>query len=92
MQTGTGIYSGALRKYTNGYQNKIGKKAPMEKMIKGLWKSSDYKMKDFKAIMINGYRKNTNLSCKVVADTGHLPGVCMMDTLLTVLKDCKSQL
>ena len=109
-------------------------------MIKGLWKSPDYKMKDFKAIMINGYRKNTslwkeivqinlteplrnvkipyiilqgdtdivastrlvkdlvadsnntNLSCKVVADTGHLPGVCMMDTLLTVLKDCKSQL
>ena len=134
------LISGALRKYTNAYQNKIGKKAPMGKMIKGLWKSSDYKMKDFKAIMINGYRKNTslwkeivqinlteplknvkipyiilqgdtdivastrlvkdlvadsnntNLSCKVVADTGHLPGVCMMDTLLTVLKDCKSQL
>ena len=64
----------------------------MEKMIKGLWKRSDYKMKDCKAIMINGYRQHTDLSGKVLADTGHLPGVCMMDTLLTVLKDCKSQL
>ncbi len=97
-------------------------------------------MKDFKAIMVNGYMKNTSLwkeiiqidlteqlrnvkvpyiilqgdtdivastklvkelvadsnnaylDCKVVSDTGHMPGVEMMDTLLTVLKECKLQL
>ena len=29
---------------------------------------------------------NANLDCKVVADTGHILGVEMMDTLLAVLK------
>ena len=134
------LISSALRKYTNAYQNKIGKKAPMGTIIKGLLASPDYKMKDFKAIMVNGYRKNTslwkeiihinlteqlksvripyiilqgdtdivastksveelvdncnnaNLDCKVVANTGHMPGVEMMDTLLAVLKKCKQQL
>lgn len=134
------LISSALRKYTNAYQNKIGKKAPMGTITKGLLASPDYKMKDFKAIMVNGYRKNTslwkeiihinlteqlksvripyiilqgdtdivastksveelvnnrnnaNLNCKVVANTGHMPGVEMMDTLLAVLKKCKQQL
>ena len=134
------LISSALRKYTNAYQNKIGKKAPMGIIIKGLLKSPDYKMKDFKAIMVNGYRKNTTLwkeiiqidlteqlrnvkvpyiilqgdtdivastklvkelivdsnntylDCKVVANTGHMPGAEMMDTLLTVLKECSLQL
>ena len=134
------LISSALRKYTNAYQNKIGKKAPMGTIIKGLLASPDYKMKDFKAIMVNGYRKNTslwkeiihinlteqlknvqipyiilqgdtdivastksveelvnscnnaNLDCKVVANTGHMPGAEMMDTLLAVLKKCKQQL
>lgn len=127
--------SGALRKYTDAYQNKIGEKAPMGSIIKGLMKSPDYTMKDFKAIMVNGYRKNTslwkeilqinlteqlrnveipymilqgdtdivastklvkeliassnnsNLNCRVVKNTGHMPGVEMMDTLLTVLRE-----
>ena len=106
-----------------------------EVKIKGLLTSPDYRMKDFKAIMVNGYLKNTslwkeilrldltemlkkieipyiilqgdtdivastqtikelvsssnntNLSYKVVANTGHMPGVEMMDTLLAVLKE-----
>lgn len=134
------LISGALRKYTNAYQNKIGKKAPMGAIIKGLLKSPDYKMKDFKAIIVNGYMKNTSLwkeiiqinlteqlknvkvpytilqgdtdivastklvkelvvesnntylDCKVVANTGHMPGVEMMDILLTVLKEYSLQL
>lgn len=134
------LISSALRKYTNAYQNKIGEKAPMGTIIKGLLKSPDYKMKDFKAIMVNGYMKNTSLwkeiiqinlteqltnvkipyiilqgdtdivastklvkelvadsnnrflNCKVVADTGHMPGVEMMDTLANVLKECSLQL
>ena len=134
------LISSALLKYTNAYQNRIGEKAPMGTIIKGLLKSPDYKMKDFKAIMVNGYMKNTSLwkeiiqinlteqlrnvkvpyiilqgdtdivastklvkelvvdsnntclDCKVVADTGHMPGVEMMDTLLTVLKECSLQL
>ena len=134
------LISSTLRKYTDAYQNKVGKKAPMGAIIKGLLTSPDYKLKDFKAIMVNGYLKNTslwkeiirinlteqlqnvripyiilqgdtdivastnlvkelvtgsnnaNLDCKVVADTGHMPGVEMMDTLLYTLKKCKDQI
>lgn len=35
---------------------------------------------------------NTYLDCKVVANTGHMPGVAMMDRLLFVLKECSLQL
>lgn len=35
---------------------------------------------------------NANLDCRIVADTGHMPGVEMMDTLLAVLKKCRRQL
>lgn len=133
------LISSALRKYTNAYQNRIGEKAPMGTIIKGLLRSPDYKMKDFKAIIVNGYRKNTSLwkeiirinlteqlrnvkvpyiilqgdtdivastslvkelvtdsnnaylDCKVVTNTGHIFSIEMMDTLLTVLKECKSR-
>lgn len=129
------LISDSLRKYTDAYQNKTGVKAPMGPIIWGLMTSPDYKMKDFKAIMINGYKKNTslwkeilrlnlteqlekveipyiilqgdtdivastqtikemvsvcnnkNLVCKVVVNTGHMPGVEMMDTLLSVLQE-----
>lgn len=129
------LISASLRKYTDAYQNKTGAKAPMGSIIKGLVTSPDYRMKDFKAIMINGYRKNTslwkeilrlnlteqlkkveipyiilqgdtdivasthtvkelvsisnniNLRYKIVANTGHMPGVEMMDTLLSVLQE-----
>ncbi len=128
------LVSGALRKYTDAYQNKAGAKAPMGSIIKGLLRSPDYKLKDFKAIMINGYRKNNslwkeilkldlsgplsnveipyiilqgdtdivastntvnnlieqsnnpNLKCIVVKNTGHLPGIDMMEALLSTLK------
>lgn len=127
------LISGSLRKYTDAYQNKSGVKAPMGPIIKGLMTSPDYRMKDLKAIMINGYRKNTslwneilkldlsgqlckveipyvilqgdtdivastetvkelavnssnaNLNCQVIPNTGHFPGVEMMDALLAVL-------
>lgn len=55
------LISHSLQKYTEAYQNKIGTKAPIGTMIKGLITSPDYKMKDFKAIIFNGYRKNTSL-------------------------------
>lgn len=126
--------STSLRKYSDAYLNKKGEKAPMAFMIKGLLKSPDYTMKDLKANIINGYRKNTslwkeiiqldlsealakvkipyvmlqgdtdlvastktvkelvansnnsNLSCKIIKNTGHLPGLEMMDLLLATLK------
>lgn len=129
------LISSSLRKYTDAYQNKTGAKAPMGLIMKGLITSPDYRMKDFKAIMVNGYMKNTslwkeilrldlteqlkkvevpyiilqgdtdivastqtvkevvsasnntNLRYQVVANTGHLPGVRMMDTLLSVLQE-----
>jgi len=133
------LISGALRKYTDAYQNRAGAKIPMAPIMKGLLTSPDYTMKDFGAIMMNGYRKNTslwkeilkldlsvqlsnveipyvmlqgdtdivastktakelaassnnpNLSCRIIPNTGHLPGAEMPDTLLSVLQE-KSQI
>ena len=129
------LISTSLRKYTNAYQNKIGAKAPMCSIIKGLLTSPDYKFKDFKAIMVNGYMKNNslwkeilridlseilggveipylllqgdtdivastqtakslvsncnnpNLRIQVISNTGHMPGVEMMEALMRVLKE-----
>lgn len=129
------LISGLLRKYTDAYQNKTGTIAPMGPIIKGLITSPDYRMKDFKAIMVNGCMKNTslweeilrinlteqlkkveipyiilqgdtdivastqtvkelvsisnnaNLRYKIIANTGHMPSVEMMDTLLSVLQE-----
>lgn len=55
------LVSYAIRNYTNGYQNKKGDNPPMGKIIWGLLTSSDYKFKDFMAIMVNGYMKNISL-------------------------------
>lgn len=55
------LIAGSLRKYTDAYQNRAGLKAPMGPIIRGLLASPDYSLKDFKAVMINGYRKNTSL-------------------------------
>lgn len=124
-----------LHYYIHKVKNKTGAKAPMEPIIKGLITSPDYKMKDFTAIMVNGYMKNTSLwkeiirlnlteelkkveipyiilqgdtdivastqtirelvsdsnntylRYKIVANTGHMPGVEMMDALLSVLQE-----
>ncbi len=55
------LVSSSIRKYTSGYQNKAGPQAPMGPVIKGLLTSPDYRFRDFKAMMINGYRKNRSL-------------------------------
>lgn len=60
------LISSSLRKYTNAYQNKNGEPAPVGKIIKGLLKSPDYKFKDFKAIIINGYLKNNSLWKEII--------------------------
>lgn len=53
--------SGSIRKYTDGYTNKKGKSAPLGSIIRGLITSPDYKLKDFKAIIINGTSTSTCL-------------------------------
>ena len=55
------LVSKSLMKFTNAYNNKNGNNAPTGEIIKGLLTSPDYKFKDFKAIMINGYKNNKSL-------------------------------
>ena len=55
------LVSARIRKYTEGYQNSKGTQAPMGPIIKGLLTSPDYRFKDYKAMMINGYQKNHSL-------------------------------
>lgn len=50
-----------LSKYTDAYNNKNGKPAPMGKIVKGLLTSPDYSFKDFKAVVKNGYQGNQSL-------------------------------
>lgn len=50
-----------LNKYTNAYFNKNAKRAPMGKIVLGLLTSPDYSLKDFKAVVKNGYAHNTTL-------------------------------
>ncbi len=53
--------SSCLTKYTDAYNNKNCKKAPMGKMIMGLMTSPDYTFMDFKAVVDNGYKGNVSL-------------------------------
>ena len=55
------MVSGAIRKYTNGYDHKKADKPQMGKIIMGLLTSPDYRKKDFIAVMVNGYLKNVSL-------------------------------
>ncbi|HEX2938524.1 MAG TPA: alpha/beta hydrolase [Ruminiclostridium sp.] len=50
-----------IRKYTEGYQSKSGGKVPLGTIIHGLLTSPDYSVRDFKAIIVNGYAKNKSL-------------------------------
>ena len=50
-----------IRKYTDGYNNRAAKSAPVGDIIKGLLSSPDYSFKDFIAIVKNGYIKNESL-------------------------------
>lgn len=125
--------SGAVRKYTDGYINKKGKKAPVGTIIRGLMTSPDYKFKDFKAIVVNGTSTstclwkellgldltkelsnvnvpyyilqgdtdivtstadivkevkasgNSCLNCRIVANSGHMPGQEGMDAVFETL-------
>ncbi len=54
-------FSKIIRKYTDGYNNKSSKAAPVGDIIKGLLESPDYRFKDFVAIVNNGYAKNESL-------------------------------
>lgn len=60
------LLAGWIRKYTEGYQAKNGGKTPMGNIIKGLMTSPDYSFADFKAIVINGYRKNKSLLAQLI--------------------------
>lgn len=53
--------SGLIRKYTDGYQNKSDKSAPVGKIVMGLLTSPDYKFRDFIAIFKNGYANNESI-------------------------------
>ena len=55
------LVSSSIKKYTNGYENKSGEATAMGAVIFGLLTSPDYKFKDFKAIMMNGYLNNVSL-------------------------------
>lgn len=52
---------GYIRKYTEGYVCKSAKSASISGMLMGLLQSPDYRFKDFAAVMVNGYRKNSSL-------------------------------
>lgn len=54
-------FSQIIRKYTDGYNNRAAKSAPVGDIIKGLLTSPDYSFKDFIAIVKNGYAKNESL-------------------------------
>ncbi len=53
--------AGCIRKYTDGYNNHLDEKMPMGAMAWGILTSPDYRMKDIKAIMINGSTKNHSI-------------------------------
>ncbi len=53
--------TGCVRKYTEGYSSKQGEKTSMRPIVKGLLTSPDYRLKDFKAIVVNGTATSTRL-------------------------------
>lgn len=55
------LVSSCIRKYTDGYMNRKGSRAPMGGAIRGLLQSPDYRFRDFCAMLVNGYRKNLSL-------------------------------
>lgn len=55
-----------IRKYTEGYMSKSGGKMHIGPIIRGLLTSPDYSVKDFKAMVLNGYSKNTSLLSEMI--------------------------
>lgn len=124
---------GWVQKYTEGYNCKAGEKAPLFPIIMGMLTSPDYKLKDFKAMVVNGYLKNNslmnelittdlrkeleqvtipyqilqgstdivtsttqisefvtelnkpNITCRIIADCGHLPNKNGMDEIVDTI-------
>lgn len=63
----------SLQKYTEANHCKSGGKAPIGNIIKGIMFSSDYTLKDFKALVVNGTTKNTSLFEELVRlDLSHI--------------------
>lgn len=54
--------SGYIRRYTEGYANRKEPKMPVGKMLKGLLKNPDYRLKDMVAMFKNGYAGNRSLA------------------------------
>lgn len=50
-----------IRKYTEGYMCKADKSAPVGSIMKGMLTGPDYRFKDFRAVVVNGYMKNSSL-------------------------------
>lgn len=50
-----------IHKYTEGYQCKSGEKTPLGPLLWNIFRSPDYRIKDFMALFINGYARNTSL-------------------------------
>lgn len=55
------ILSKWIRKYTQGYQNITEPKMNINNILKGFLQSPDYTLKDFVAIIKNGYTKNYSI-------------------------------
>ncbi len=51
-----------IRRYTEGYQCKDGEKLPISGAVLGMLTSPDYRLRDFLAVMVNGYLKNRSLT------------------------------
>lgn len=129
------LLAGSVRKYTDGYFNKKGEQAPLFPIIRGLLTSPDYRLRDFKAIMINGVSSakwlwkellaidlteelaavnvpyyilqgdtdivtsttvikkeveashNVCLHCRVIKNSGHMPGKAGMEAVLETLQE-----
>lgn len=60
------IINSSLTKYTDAYNNKNGSKTPLGSVIIGLLTSPDYKFKDFKAVVDNGYKYNNSLWSEIL--------------------------
>lgn len=58
--------AGVVRKYTEGYQSKQSQPMPIGKYLSGMFSSPDYRLKDFIALFISGYRKNESLLNEMV--------------------------
>ncbi len=56
-----GTMARLISSHTEGYRAKKGGKTPMGRIILGLLTSPDYTIKNFKAVAVNGTRKNQSL-------------------------------